>query len=149
MDILRKKLQYCDKKGLQMSENIVTVNEKKTYHNCALRFSMFSSDSSSDFKVDDSIYYCIHTTLKEVELLNEALNIYQNDNFKSDYLEYFEAHDAKEKFPAFHEKFENSQKIAKALKALANDEDALTQLQSYVLDIVPTYRDDYFYRQKA
>lgn len=128
-----------------MSENLelITVNEKKDYHNCEMTFSCYYKHAKSDFKVDKDQKYKIHTTLKEVEVLNEALNIYQAEGFKDQFLLFSVEVDATEKYPDFVSGFEKSQALAKELNGLANDEDSLVQLTEYCVEVAPTYADDF------
>lgn len=60
-----------------MSDDLgdITVNKKKEYHNCEMTFSCYYAHDRSDFKVEKDKTYKIYTTIKEVELLNEALNV--------------------------------------------------------------------------
>ncbi len=121
----------------------ITVNEKKEYHNCEMTFCFYYDNEKSDFKLEKDQKYTIHTTLKEVELLNEALNIYQEDGFKETFLLYTAEVDGSIKYPDFTPRFNRSQELARALTALSNDEDSLIQLSEYCIETPPTYADDF------
>ena len=122
---------------------LITVNEKKEYHNCEMTFSCYFTHDKSDFKVEKDQKYKIHTSIKEVEVLNEALNIYQEDTFKDSYLLFAAEIDGSKKYPEFVERFNKSQELAKQLNALSNDEDSLVQLSEYCEEQAPTYADDF------
>ncbi|MEA3369805.1 MAG: hypothetical protein U9Q40_00525 [Campylobacterota bacterium] len=121
----------------------VTVNKKQAYHNCEMTFCFYYESAKSDFKVTKKQKYKIYTTAKELELLNEALNIFQAEGFKDAYLLYTQEVDGSQKYPEFVMKYTDSVNIAKALQSAANDEDSLTQLSEYCLEIAPTYEDDF------
>jgi len=123
--------------------SVVTVNEKKDHHDCEMTFSFYYNNDKSDFKVDEDQLYKIHTTIKEVELLNEALNVYQADDFKERCLLYMAEADESQSYPEFSGDYIDAQQLAKALKALAKDEDSLIQLSEYCLETAPTYADDF------
>ncbi len=127
-----------------MSDNLnyICVNEKQAYHNCELVFS-FYYDNKRDFKVDEEQKYKIHTTIKEVELLNEALNVYQEDDFKKTYLLFTAEIDGSLNYPDFVPRFNQAQELAKELNDLSNDEDSLVQLSEYCTEVAPTYADDF------
>ena len=128
-----------------MNDNLglITVNKKKEYHNCEMIFSFHYSHDKSDFKVNKDQKYKIYTTIKEVELLNEALNVYQKDGFKDTYLLFSSEIDACVKYPDFVPYFNKSKELAQQLSELSNDEDSLDQLNEYCLEIAPTYVDDF------
>lgn len=128
-----------------MSENLglITVNEKKEYHNCEMVFSLYYNHEKSDFKVEKDQKYKIHTTIQEVEVLNEALNIYQAEGFKDAYLLFATEVDGSAKYPDFVPRLNTAQAFGKQLQALANDEDSLVQLSEYCIEIIPTYNDDF------
>lgn len=128
-----------------MSDNLglITVNERKAYHNCEMTFCFYYNNDKSDFKVEKDQKYKIYTTVKEVELLNEALNVYQEDGFKDAYLLFAEEVDGSIKYPDFVPHFNKSQELAKQLSALSNDEDSLVQLSEYCIETAPTYIDDF------
>ena len=110
-----------------MSDNsgVIRVNEKQAYHNCEMTFCFYYESRNNDFKVDKEQKYKIHTTIKEVELLNEALHIYQADGFKDAFLKYSEAVDGSYKYPEFVIDYIDAIEAGRALQALANDEDSL------------------------
>lgn len=122
---------------------LITVNTKKEYHNCEMTFSLFYKHPQSTFKVEKVQKYKIHTTLKEIAALNEALQVFQEDGFKDAYLLFSAEIDGSKKFPDFVERFEKSQQVAKELTKLSNDEDSLDQLQEYCEEQAPTYADDF------
>ena len=128
-----------------MSDNLghITVNEKKEYHNCEMTFCCYYTHDKSDFKVEKDQKYKINTTIKEVDLLNEALNVYQEDGFKDAYLLFAAEVDGSIKYPDFVPHFKRSQKLAKQLNDLSNDEDSLVQLSEYCIEVAPTYVDDF------
>ena len=128
-----------------MSDNLglITVNEKKEYHNCEMTFSFYYNNDNSDFKVDENQKYKIHTTTQEVKLLNEALNIYQEDGFKETYLLFFAQADGASKYPDFVPRLKKAQELAQELNKLSNDEDSLVQLSEYCMEQAPTYADDF------
>ncbi len=132
-----------------MSDNLnyICVNEKQAYHNCELVFS-FYYDNKRDFKVDEEQKYKIHTTIKEVELLNEALNVYQEDDFKKTYLLFTAEIDGSLNYPDFVPRYNKAKELAKQLQALSNDEDSLVQLSEYCLEVAPTYEDDFGINKK-
>lgn len=122
---------------------LITVNTKKEYHNCEMTFCLFYNHPKSIFKVDKDQKYKIHTTLKEIAVFNEALTIFQEDGFKDAYLLFSEEIDGSKKYPDFVERFKKSQKVARELNKLSNDEDSLEQLQEYCEEQAPTYADDF------
>ncbi len=121
----------------------IIVNEKQDYHNCEMGFCFYYESDTSDFKVGKEQKYKIHTTLKEVEKLNEALNIYQAEGFKEAFLRYTSEVDGSNKYPEFVIDYIDAIETGRALQALANDEDSLVQLSEYCIDIPPTYADDF------
>lgn len=128
-----------------MSNNLglITVNEKKDYHNCEMTFCFYYNNDKSGFKVGKDQKYTIYTTLKEIELLNEALNIYQEDGFKDAYLLFSKEVNGNVKYPDFIPRFNKAHELAKKLSALANDEDNLVQLSQYCEETAPTLIDDF------
>lgn len=128
-----------------MSESVglITVNEKKEYHNCEMVFSLYYNHEKSDFKVEKDQKYKIHTTIQEVEVLNEALNVYQAEGFKDAYLLFASEVDGGAKYPDFVPRLKTAQALGKQLQALSNDEDSLVQLSEYCIEIIPTYNDDF------
>lgn len=128
-----------------MSDNLglITVNERKEYHNCEMTFSFYNNHDKSDFKVDKDQKYKIYTTINEVEVLNEALKVYQEDGFKDAYLQFAIEVDGSAKYPDFVPRFNQAQTLAKQLNDLSNDEDSLVQLSEYCIEIIPTYEDDF------
>ncbi|MDA7816739.1 hypothetical protein N9A28_00955 [Sulfurimonas sp.] len=128
-----------------MSENIglITVNAKKEYHDCEITFCLYYESDASDFKLDKDQKYKIHTTIEEVEILNEALHVYQADGFKKMFLLYSDEIEPSKKYPEFVTSFEAVTKLGQSLQKLAKDEDSLVQLQEYCLDTPPTYVDDF------
>ena len=128
-----------------MSDNleVVTVNERKAYHNCEMIFSFYHNHDKSDFKVEKDQKYKIYTRIKEVELLNEALEVYQEDGFKDSYLLFLSEIDGNGKYPDFVPRFNKSKELAEQLSALSKDEDSLVQLSEYCLETAPTYVDDF------
>lgn len=122
---------------------VITVNEKKDYHNCEMIFSLYYNHAKSDFKVEKDQKYKIHTTIQEVEVLNEALNIYQAEGFKDAYLLYAAEVDGSSKYPDFMPRLNTAKALAKKLNDLSNDEDSLVQLSEYCIEIIPTYADDF------
>ena len=125
------------------SSGLITVNEKKKYHNCEMTFCYYYDHDSSDFKVEKDQKYRIHTTVKEVEVLNEALNVYQADGFKDTYLLFAADVDGSKTYPDFVPRFNRSQELAEQLGKLSNDEDSLTQLSEYCMEEAPSYVDDF------
>lgn len=123
--------------------SLITVNTKKEYHNCEMTFCFYYNNDESDFKVNKDQKYKIYTTVKEVTLLNEALNVYQEEGFKDTYLLYSAETDGSQKYPAFVGDYIDAVQLGKALQALANDEDSLVQLSEYCIEIPPTYADDF------
>lgn len=128
-----------------MSDNsgVITVNEQKVYHNCEMTFSYYYKHDKSDFKVEKDQKYKIYTTIKEVELLNEALNVYQEDGFKDSYLLFSAEVDGSQKYPDFTPRFNRSKELAEQLSKLSNDDDSLVQLAEYCIETAPTYADDF------
>ena len=128
-----------------MSENLglITVNTKKEYHNCEMVFSLYYNHAKSDFKVEKDQKYKIHTTIQEVEVLNEALNVYQAEGFKDTFLLFAAEVDGGAKYPDFVPRFNTAQAFGKQLQALSNDEDSLVQLSEYCEETPPTYADDF------
>lgn len=123
--------------------SIVTVNEKQAYHDCEMIFSFYYRNEKSDFKVDEDQKYKIHTTLQEIQVLNEALNLYQEEGFKEAYLLYIGDKDGNATYPEFAPRFQKACDLTKQLQALSNDEDSLVQLSEYCLETPPTYVDDF------
>jgi len=128
-----------------VSENLglITVNEKKEYHNCEMVFSLYYDHAKSDFKVEKDQKYKIYSTIKEVEVLNEALNVYQAEGFKDAYLLFVAEVDGSAKYPDFVPRLNTAKELAKQLNDLSNDEDSLVQLSEYCIEIIPTYDDDF------
>jgi len=122
-------------KGIQMKAtlDLVIVNMKKDYHNCEMIFSCSHSEEK----------YQIYTTLKEVEVLKEALEIYQAEGFKEQFLLYSDAINPEEEYPEFVASFKKVHALGKSLQALAKDDYSLTQLQDYCLEQAPTYVEDF------
>ncbi|HQS66834.1 MAG TPA: hypothetical protein PLM93_06590 [Sulfuricurvum sp.] len=125
------------------SLGLITVNKKQDYHNCEMVFSLYYNHAKSDFKVEKDQKYKIHTTIKEVEVLNEALNVYQAEGFKDAYLLFAAEVDGSAKYPDFVPRLNTAQALGKQLQALSNDEDSLVQLSEYCIEIIPTYNDDF------
>ncbi len=121
----------------------ITVNKKQAYHNCEMTFCFYYSNEKSDFKVEKDQKYKIHTTIKEIEQLNEALNIYQADGFKEAYLRYVSEVDGSQRYPEFVIDYIDAVEAGRKLQALANDEDTLVQLSEYCIETAPTYADDF------
>lgn len=119
------------------------VNEKKDYHSCEMVFSLYYDHAKSDFKVDKEQKYKIYTTIKEVEVLNEALNVYQSEGFKDAYLLFAAEVDGSAKYPDFVPRVDQAHALAKQLNDLSNDEDSLVQLSEYCIEVIPTYADDF------
>ena len=128
-----------------MNENLglITVNERKEYHNCEMTFCFYYENDNNGFKVDKEQKYKINTTIKEVELLNEALNVYQENGFKDSYILYSAEVDGTAKYPDFLPRFNKAKELAKKLNDLSNDEDSLVQLSEYCIETAPTYVDDF------
>ena len=122
---------------------IISINEKKEYHNCEMLFSFFNDNAKSNFQVDQEQKYSIHTTIKEVEVLNEALNVFQNKGFKDNFLNYTSVVDGSQQYPEFVVDYIAAVDLAKELQSLANDEDSLVQLSEYCMETPPTYEDDF------
>lgn len=122
---------------------LITVNEKKDYHNCEMVFSLYYNHPKSAFKVEKDQKYKIHTTIQEVEVLNEALNVYQAEGFKDAYLLFAAEVDGSSKYPDFVPRLNKAKALAKQLNDLSNDEDSLVQLSEYCIEIIPTYDDDF------
>ena len=122
---------------------LITVNEKKAYHDCEMMFCFYYNNDKSDFKVDKEQKYKIYTTVKEVALLNEALHVYQEKGFKDTYLLYSAERDGSQKYPEFVGDYIDGIQLGKALQALANDEDSLIQLSEYCIETPLTYADDF------
>ena len=133
------------KEELALDETLalLTVNEKKAYHNCEMIFSCYYEHDTSDFKVTKKQKYKIHTSIKEVEALNEALNVYQEAGFKDTYLLFSQEIDGSKKYPDFVQVFKHSQELARKLASVSNDEDSLDQLQEYCTEQAPSYADDF------
>jgi len=127
---------------------LVSVNEKQKYHNCEMIFSFYYHNKENGFKVDEEQKYKIHTTIKEIEVLNEALELYQEDRFKENYLLYTSEVDGSNVYPLFAGDYIESVSLSRSLQALANDEDALVQLSTYCLETPPTYEDDFKINKK-
>jgi len=123
--------------------NIITVNQKQDYHNCEMIFSFFYHSESSGFVVEKDQKYKIYTTLKEVEILNEALHIYQEDGFKEAYLLFAAEKDGSAKYPDFVPRVTRAHELSKVLQDLSHDEDSLVQLSEYCIETPPTYKDDF------
>lgn len=119
------------------------MNHKQDYHNCLMEFCFFYESDTSDFKVGKEQKYKIHTTLKEVQQLNESLNIYQAEGFKKAFLRYTSEVDGSNKYPEFVIDYIDAIEAGRALQALANDEDSLVQLSEYCIETPPTYVDDF------
>lgn len=128
---------------MSINLEVITVNEKKEYHNCEMTFCCYYDNDKSDFKVKKDQKYKIYTTIEEVELLNEALNVYQEDGFKDLYLLFSQEIDGAKKYPDFVDRFNMSQELAKKLNSLSNDEDSLVQLSEYCIETPPTYVEDF------
>lgn len=128
-----------------MNDNLglIPVNEKQEYHDCEMTFCFYYDHEKSDFKVQKDQKYKIYTTIKEVELLNEALNIYQEDGFKDTYLLFEREADGASKYPEFASRLSRAKEIARALAGLAKDECNLVQLSEHCLEVAPTYVDDF------
>ena len=133
---------------MDYSEGMITVNERQAYHNCEMIFSMYYESDTSDFKVDKDQKYKIFTTIKEVEVLNEALELYQKQGFKDNYLRYINSKDGSNEYPGFVIDYIDSVELGKLLQALANDEDSLVQLSEYCTETAPTYEDDFRINKK-
>ena len=133
-----------------MSESIhiISVNTKKEYHNCEMIFSFLNDDIKSDFEVDQDQEYKIHATIKEVEILNEALNVFQKPGFKDNFLIYTAVTDGSQQYPEFVIDYITAVEFGKELQALANDEDSLVQLSEYCMETPPTYEDDFRINKK-
>jgi hypothetical protein len=127
---------------------LLTVNEKKAYHNCEMIFSFFYKNEANGFEVDKDQKYKIYTTLREVEVLNEALNLYQKPGFKDNYLRYVNTVDGSNSFPEFVIDYIDSVELTKSLQALAHDEDSLVQLSEYCFETPPTFEDDFRINKK-
>ena len=128
--------------------DIITVNTKKDYHNCEMIFSMYYENPENGYKVDKDQKYRIHTTIKEVEALNEALNVFQSEGFKENFLRYTSVVDGSARYPEFVMHYIDGIEVGKELQALANDEDSLVQLSEYCLETPPTYEDDFKINKK-
>jgi hypothetical protein len=128
---------------LSNTEGPLTVNKQKDYHNCEMVFSLYYNHPKSAFKVEKDQKYKIHTTIQEVEVLNEALNVYQAEGFKDAYLLYAAEVDGSSKYPDFVPRLNTAKALAKQLNDLSNDEDSLVQLSEYCIEIIPTYDDDF------
>jgi len=126
---------------------LITVNEKQEYHNCEMIFYFYNNDENG-FRVTKDQKYKIHTTIKEVEALNEALNVYQADGFKEKYLLYNSVMDGSDQYPEFAIDYIDSVQVCRTLQSLANDEDSLVQLSEYCLDVAPTYKDDFMINKR-
>jgi hypothetical protein len=128
-----------------LSDNLgpIPVNEKKEYHDCEMIFCFYYDHKNSTFKVEKDQKYKIHTTIREVELLNEALNVYQEDGFKDSYLLFEAEVDGSKKYPEFVPRFNKARELARELSLLSNDEDSLVQLSEYCLEVAPTFVDDF------
>lgn len=121
----------------------ITVNEKKEYHDCEMIFSLEHHNHINGFKVDKDQKYKIHTSIKEVEILHEALKVYQAEGFKDAYLLYMAHVDGDAIYPDFTPQLQKAHLLTKQLQSLAKDEDSLVQLSEYCLEIIPTYEDDF------
>ncbi len=122
---------------------IITVNEKKPHHDCEMVFSFDYENKENGFEVDSEQKYRIHTTLKELALLNIALHLYQAEGFKDKYWLYTNTVDPSNVYPMFVPDYIEAIGIGKQLQALAVDEDSLVQLSEYCLETPPTYEDDF------
>lgn len=122
---------------------LITVNEQKEYHDCEMIFSFYYNHHKSDFKVEKDQKYKIYTTIDEVKVLNEALNVYQADGFKDTYLLFAMEVDGSVKYPDFVPRLDKAKKLADQLNDLSNDEDSLVQLSEYCIETPPTYVDDF------
>jgi hypothetical protein len=87
--------------------------------------------------------YKIYTTVKEVEVLQEALDVYQAEGFKEQFLVYSNALSPEEEYPEFVSAFKKVHSLGKSLQALAQDAYSLTQLQDYCLEQASTYVEDF------
>jgi len=128
---------------LSETTNIISVNTKKEYHNCEMIFNFLNDDIKSDFEVDQEQQYKIHTTIKEVEKLSEALSVFQKPGFKENFLIYTSVQDGSNEYPNFVMDYITAVELGKELQALANDEDSLVQLSEYCMETPPTYEDDF------
>ena len=128
-----------------MNDNIdlITVNEKREYHDCEMVFSLEYHNRNNGFKVQKDQKYKIHTSVKEVKILNEALQVYQAEGFKDTYLLYMAHVDGHALYPDFTPYMEKAHSLTKQLQDLSKDEDSLVQLSEYCLEIIPTYGDDF------
>jgi len=128
---------------LSSSVEAIVVNKEQEYHNCEMTFRFSYDNDKSDFSVDEEQKYMIHTTVAEVEALNEALNVYQSEGFKENFLLYTAVVDGSDKYPGFVIDYMDAVQLGRALQALAKDEDSLVQLNEYCLETPPTYADDF------
>lgn len=128
--------------------DVLTVNTKKDYHNCEMIFSMYYENPDNGFKVDEEQQYRIFTTIKEVDALNEALNLFQSKGFKDNFLLYTSVVDGSAYYPEFVIDYIDAIELGKELQILANDEDSLVQLSEYCLETPPTYEDDFKINKK-
>ena len=126
-----------------MEAGVITVNTPQEYHNCSLLFSFEYTNPDNGFSVDSEQLYKIHTTLKEVEALNEALAVYQKPGFKENFLLYTSVQDGSNKYPNFVFDYMDAVESGKRVQYYANDEDSLVQLSSYCMETAPTYEDDF------
>lgn len=124
------------------------VNNKNEYHDCEMVFSFYFENSESDFQVDPEQLYKINTTLKEVAIFNEALQLFQSQGFKEKYLLYTSVQDGSQKYPNFVIDYIDSVELTKQLQSLSNDEDSLVQLNEYCLETPPTYVDDFYINKR-
>ncbi len=128
-----------------MNDSIPTfhINDRKPYHDCELYFCFDYVNKQTGFQVDNTQTYLMHTTIKEVELLNEALNIYQAKGFKDKVLDFQSGSGGDESLDVFQKQYEHVLKLSRSLKELCQDEDSLIQLSEYCLETPPTYEDDF------
>lgn len=131
-------------KGSKMNETLgqIPVNTKQTHHDCEMIFS-YSTSGQSDFSIDSEQRYKIYTTLEEIEVLKEALEMYQAEGFKEQFLLYSNALSPKEEYPEFVASFKKVHALGKSLQSLAKDDYSLTQLQDYCLEQATTYVEDF------
>jgi len=122
----------------------IPVNTMQAYHNCEMVFSFFYENSENGFRVTvDDQKYLIYTTLKEVELFNETLYLFQTPGFKEDFFNYVNTMNPETVLSGFTPYYEHAQRLSKSLYRAANDENALTKLNDHCLQIPPTYKDDF------
>jgi hypothetical protein len=126
-----------------MHTSIYTVNTPQPYHNCELIFSYHYENPANGFKVDDQQLYHIHTTMKEVYILNEVLEIFQAPGYKEQFIDYNNVTDGSNVYPAFVIDYIDGVQMGKQLRALAKDDDGLVQINDFCLETPPTYEDDF------